>query len=128
MRSNWRRLRGLPIFKCFFTGSISKKACTGHGVYPWWRVIIVIINLAISNRFNSLMYGSGNADKEITSNLTAQTGLVTVTLNYRLNVFGFLALSELTKESPWATSGNYGFYDQIMALKVSIEELDKPIY
>lgn len=66
------------------------------------------------------MYGSGNADKEITSNLTAQNAVVTVTLNYRLNVFGFLALSELTKEDPWGTSGNYGFYDQIMALKVCV--------
>jgi len=64
------------------------------------------------------MYGSGNADKEITSNLTARTDMVTVTLNYRLNAFGFLALSELTNDSPWSTSGNYGFYDQIMALKV----------
>jgi para-nitrobenzyl esterase len=71
-----------------------------------------------------LMYGSGNADKEITSNLTAQTDVVTVTLNYRLNVFGFLALSELTKECPWDTSGNYGFYDQIMALKWVQENIE----
>jgi para-nitrobenzyl esterase len=41
---------------------------------------------------------------------------VAVTVNYRLNVFGFLAHPELTKESPHHASGNYGFMDQNAAL------------
>jgi carboxylesterase type B len=40
---------------------------------------------------------------------------VVVTINYRLGVFGYLALPELTKEA--ARSGNYGSLDQIAALK-----------
>jgi len=44
-------------------------------------------------------------------------GIVYVTINYRLGVFGFLAHPELTAESPLKTSGNYGILDQIEALK-----------
>ncbi len=47
----------------------------------------------------------------------ARRGIVTVTINYRLSVFGFLAHPELTKESPHHASGNYGLLDQNAALK-----------
>jgi len=47
----------------------------------------------------------------------ARRGVVLVTANYRLTVFGFLAHPELTKESPHHASGNYGLMDQIAALK-----------
>jgi len=46
----------------------------------------------------------------------AQKGIVTVTLNYRLGVFGFFSHPELTAESPVHASGNYGLLDQHMAL------------
>lgn len=47
----------------------------------------------------------------------AQKGLVYVNLNYRVGAFGFLALPELTQESPHGSSGNYGILDQIAALQ-----------
>ncbi len=47
----------------------------------------------------------------------AKKGLVVVTINYRLNVFGFLAHPELTAESEHRASGNYGLLDQIAALQ-----------
>ncbi len=47
----------------------------------------------------------------------AKKGLVFVTINYRLGIFGFLAHPELTAESPNKASGNYGLLDQIEALK-----------
>ncbi|HLX63340.1 MAG TPA: carboxylesterase family protein, partial [Planctomycetota bacterium] len=47
----------------------------------------------------------------------ARKGIVAVTINYRLNVFGFFAHPELTKESPEHASGNYGLMDQAAALK-----------
>ncbi|CAF90738.1 unnamed protein product, partial [Tetraodon nigroviridis] len=52
-----------------------------------------------------------------TEELAAATGLVYVSFNYRLNAFGFLALKVLREGSPTNTSGNYGFMDQIAALK-----------
>ncbi|HKQ79699.1 MAG TPA: carboxylesterase family protein [Blastocatellia bacterium] len=47
----------------------------------------------------------------------AGKGIVAVTVNYRLGVFGFLAHPELTTESPNKASGNYGLLDQHTALK-----------
>ncbi|XP_030271355.1 uncharacterized protein LOC115580822 isoform X2 [Sparus aurata] len=52
-----------------------------------------------------------------TEQLAADTGVVYVSFNYRLNAFGFLALELLREGSPKNTSGNYGFLDQIAALK-----------
>jgi len=46
----------------------------------------------------------------------ARRGIVALTVNYRLNVFGFLAHPELTRESPQHTSGNYAYLDQSAAL------------
>lgn len=47
----------------------------------------------------------------------ARKGVVVVTINYRLGIFGFFAHPELTRESPLGTSGNYGILDTIEALR-----------
>jgi len=47
----------------------------------------------------------------------AQKGVIVVTIAYRLGPLGFLALPELTRESPHHSSGNYGLMDQIAALE-----------
>jgi para-nitrobenzyl esterase len=47
----------------------------------------------------------------------AKKGIVFVSINYRVGVFGFLAHPDLTKESASQSSGNYTLLDQIAALK-----------
>ena len=47
----------------------------------------------------------------------AARGIVFVSINYRLGVLGWMALPELSAESPQGVSGNYGLLDQIEALK-----------
>jgi para-nitrobenzyl esterase len=47
----------------------------------------------------------------------AHMGIIMVTINYRLGVFGFMAHPELSSESPNHVSGNYGILDQIAALR-----------
>ncbi len=59
--------------------------------------------------------GSGSGDLYNSGTLT-EHGVVLVTINYRLGVFGFLAHPALTAESPYHASGNYGLMDQILAL------------
>ena len=44
-------------------------------------------------------------------------GVVTVNIAFRLAGLGYMAMPELSKESPHGTSGNYGLLDQIAALK-----------
>ncbi|SEC43653.1 para-nitrobenzyl esterase [Streptomyces sp. 3213] len=60
-----------------------------------------------------LTNGSGAQNDE--SKLVRETGVIGVSLNYRLGVFGFLGLPALTKEG--GESGNYGFMDQQAALR-----------
>lgn len=47
----------------------------------------------------------------------AHKGVVVVSMNYRLGIFGFFSHPELTKESPHHASGNYGLLDQAAALQ-----------
>ena len=47
----------------------------------------------------------------------ARKGVVVVSMNYRLGIFGFFSHPELTKESPHHASGNYGLQDQAAALQ-----------
>lgn len=47
----------------------------------------------------------------------ARQGVVLVTLNYRLGRFGFFAFPALSREHPEELKGNYGYMDQIAALK-----------
>jgi para-nitrobenzyl esterase len=47
----------------------------------------------------------------------AKRGIVAVTVNYRLGVFGFLAHPDLSREAAYHASGNYGLLDQSAALR-----------
>tara|TARA_E500000318_G_C3552650_1_gene209631 strand:- start:218 stop:1726 length:1509 start_codon:yes stop_codon:yes gene_type:complete len=67
-------------------------------------------------------YGGGNvagdaSEYRYDGESMAKKGIVVVTTNYRLNVFGNLAHRELTAEAPYKASGNYGQLDQNMALQ-----------
>lgn len=60
----------------------------------------------------------GTASAELYKDGTlVEHGIVLVTANYRLSVFGFLAHPDLTHESEHRSSGNYAFLDQIAALQ-----------
>ncbi len=50
-------------------------------------------------------------------NALAKKGVVVVSINYRLGVFGWFAHPELTAESEHRSSGNYGALDQMAALR-----------
>jgi para-nitrobenzyl esterase len=63
-----------------------------------------------------LVAGDGSEYRYDGASMAAK-GIVSVTVNYRLTVFGFLAHPELTAEASYRASGNYGFFDQNAALK-----------
>ncbi|MDE3198930.1 MAG: carboxylesterase family protein [Acidobacteriota bacterium] len=68
------------------------------------------------------IYGGGGvngsaAEPIYDGNETAKKGVVVVSMNYRVGVFGWMAHPELTKESAHRASGNYGSLDQLAAIK-----------
>jgi para-nitrobenzyl esterase len=68
------------------------------------------------------LHGGGNSGGTASSELykdgtLVKHGVVLVTANYRLGVFGFFADARLTRESAHHASGNYGLLDQIAALR-----------
>lgn len=64
----------------------------------------------------AFMHGCGS-EKEFDGEGFAQKGVILVTINYRVNAFGFFAHPDLETENGERVSGNYGILDQIFALK-----------
>ncbi len=68
------------------------------------------------------IYGGGNqggstSEARQDGAVLATNGVVVVTMNYRLGIFGFFTHLALTAESPNKASGNYGLLDQTAALR-----------
>lgn len=67
-------------------------------------------------------YGGGNvagdaSEPRYDGESMAKKGIVVITCNYRLNIFGNFAHPELSAESKHKASGNYGYFDQLAALQ-----------
>lgn len=61
------------------------------------------------------LLGGSSLEKPFINPVWPQKGVLAVTINYRVGVFGFLSLSELAEEE--GHTGNYGLYDQLAALQ-----------
>lgn len=83
----------------------TKKGTTGAQ-----RPVIVFIH-------GGAFTGGSNSVPIYNGEKMAQKGVVFVTINYRVGIFGFMVLPALTEESSNGSSGNYGLLDQIAALQ-----------
>ena len=61
--------------------------------------------------------GAGGIEPPFDGASLARKGVLVVTINYRLGLFGFMGHPEATAESPHHASGGYGLLDQIAALR-----------
>lgn len=68
--------------------------------------------------------GGYGSEQEFDGEAYARQGVILVTINYRLNVYGFLAHPWLSAESDHGVSGNYGTLDQIAALRWVYENIE----
>ncbi len=59
----------------------------------------------------------GTSERRQDGTTLAKNGVIVVSMNYRLGIFGFFAHPDLTAESPNKASGNYGLMDQTAALR-----------
>jgi para-nitrobenzyl esterase len=68
------------------------------------------------------IHGGGNhhghaSEMEFVASKLAAKGIIVVAVQYRLGAPGYLALKELSAESPRGVSGNYGILDLVRALQ-----------
>lgn len=59
----------------------------------------------------------GSSEPRQDGEVLASRGVVVVSMNYRLGIFGFLAHGDLIRESSRKAAGNYGLLDQAAALR-----------
>ena len=67
--------------------------------------------------YGGALWGGASRDPLYDGTQLAERGVVVVSINYRLGPLGWLALPQLSAQSPQHVSGNYGLLDQISALK-----------
>lgn len=63
-----------------------------------------------------LMAGSGS-EARYAGDAMARKGIISITANYREGIFGYFAHPQLSKETDYKGSGNYGFMDQVAAIR-----------
>lgn len=70
-------------------------------------------------------FGGGfSSEVEFDGEAYAKRGVMLVSVAYRTNIFGFFAHPWLDKENEEGISGNYGIYDQLMALNWVYENIE----
>ena len=62
-------------------------------------------------------YAGSTSERRQDGESFARKGVILVSMNYRLNIFGFFAHPTLAAESPQHAAGNYGLMDQAAALQ-----------
>jgi para-nitrobenzyl esterase len=125
----WTGVRDATTFgsACYQTGhlnAVSSEDCLQLNVWtPKWPVTASVPVMV-------WFHGGGNVAGSAIEPLFngeefTRHGVVLVSANYRLGVFGFFAHPELTKESSQHSSGNYALLDQIQALRWVQENIAK---
>jgi para-nitrobenzyl esterase len=97
-------------------GDTNNEDCLKLNVWTPARQSIDGLPVMVWIHGGGFVFGDSNIELMDGTELARQ-GVVVVTFNYRLGVFGFLSHPELTTEMCADGSGNYGLMDQIAALR-----------
>ena len=112
--------QNMPFFvKEFYSDDSYKTACSEDSLYLniWTPADAADEKLPVVFWIHggAFMGGSGS-EMEFDGEAYCNRGCILVTVNYRVNIFGFLAHPWFLEESGNRTAGNYGILDQIAAL------------
>ena len=99
-----------------FRGTGRSEDCLYLNIWTTAKTTADALPVLIYFNGGGLMAGSGSEPRYDGSSI-AKEGVVGVTANYREGVFGFFAHPDLTAASGYKGSGNYGFLDQVAAIK-----------
>ena len=99
-----------------FRGSGRSEDCLYLNIWTTAKTTADALPVLIYFNGGGLMAGSGS-EPRYDGSAIAKEGVIGVTANYREGVFGYFAHPELTAASDYKGSGNYGFLDQVAAIK-----------
>ena len=99
-----------------FRGKAKSEDCLYLNIWTTAKTTADALPVLIYFNGGGLMAGSGSEPRYDGTSI-AKEGVIGVTANYREGVFGFFAHPELTAASEYKGSGNYGFLDQVAAIK-----------
>ena len=99
-----------------FRGSGRSEDCLYLNIWTTAQTTADALPVLIYFNGGGLMAGSGSEPRYDGTSI-AKLGVIGVTANYREGVFGFFAHPDLTSSSDYKGSGNYGFLDQVAAIK-----------
>ena len=99
-----------------FRGSGRSEDCLYLNIWTTAATTADALPVLIYFNGGGLMAGSGSEPRYDGSSI-AKEGVIGVTANYREGVVGFFAHPDLTAASDYKGSGNYGFLDQVAAIK-----------
>lgn len=99
-----------------FRGPKRSEDCLYLNVWTTAKTTSAGLPVLIYFNGGGLMAGSGS-EPRYDGAAIAREGVIGVTANYREGVFGFFAHPELSAETSYKGSGNYGFLDQVAAIR-----------
>jgi len=107
----------LPIFgDMAFRGNGTSEDCLYLNIWTPAKKGDEALPVLIYFNGGGLIAGSGS-EPRYDGAAIAREGVIGITANYRESIFGYFAHPELSAESGYNGSGNYGFLDQVAAIK-----------
>ena len=109
-------MQGNPFGDMGFAAEKKSEDCLYLNVWTPAKTMTEKLPVLIYFNGGGLIAGSGSEPRYAGASM-ARHGIVTVTANYREGIFGFFSHPELSEETDYQGSGNYGFMDQIAAVR-----------
>jgi para-nitrobenzyl esterase len=91
--------------------------CLFLNVYVPGAAVSASKNLPVMVFFHGGDFVDGSGSSYDPTNMAIQGNTIVVTVNYRLGILGYMADAALSAQASNGVSGNYGFEDQLFALK-----------
>ena len=115
-------MQGNPFGDMGFDAEKKSEDCLYLNVWTPSKTMADRLPVVIYFNGGGLIAGSGSEPRYAGLQM-ARHGIVAVTANYREGIFGFLAHPQLSEETAYKGSGNYGFMDQAAAIRWVYENI-----
>lgn len=116
-------MQGNPFGDMGFDAEKKSEDCLYLNVWTPSKTMTERLPVVIYFNGGGLIAGSGS-EPRYSGRQMARHGIVAVTANYREGIFGFFSHPQLSKETSYKGSGNYGFMDQAAAIKWVYENIE----